>query len=68
MSDRPDLVGRTTELINIPSVSHDEEAITNHIASLFEGLDAQRLRVEETAGASRVRAARVSRAGEDDSE
>ena len=40
MSDRPDLVGRTTELINIPSVSHDEEAITNHIASLFEGLDA----------------------------
>ena len=35
---------------------------------LFEGLDAQRLRVEETAGASRVRAARVSRAGEDDSE
>lgn len=35
----PDLIGRTTELINIPSVSHNEEAITAHIAGLFAGFD-----------------------------
>lgn len=36
----PDLMARTAELVNIPSVSHNEAAITDHIAGLFDGLDA----------------------------
>lgn len=36
---QPDLIARTIELINIPSVSHDEAAITDHIAALFDGFD-----------------------------
>ena len=39
----PDLLARTAELIDIPSVSHDEAAITDHIAALFDGLDGSRL-------------------------
>ncbi len=35
-----DLLARTAELIDIPSVSHNEAAITQHIATLFDGLDA----------------------------
>jgi DNA replication and repair protein RecF len=35
---------------------------------LFEGLDAQRLRVEEAGGVSRVRAARATRANDDESD
>lgn len=34
-----DLIARTAELIDIPSVSHDEEAITAHLGGLFEGFD-----------------------------
>ena len=33
-------MARTAELVNIPSVSHNEAAITDHIAALFDGLDA----------------------------
>ncbi len=33
-------MARTAELIDIPSVSHNEAAITDHIAGLFEGLPA----------------------------
>ncbi|MEY2470074.1 MAG: succinyl-diaminopimelate desuccinylase [Actinomycetota bacterium] len=40
MSDAPDLIARTRELIDIPSVSHAEAAITDHIAALFAGFDA----------------------------
>jgi len=36
---RPDLIARTAELINIPSVSHNEAAITDHIAELFAEFD-----------------------------
>ena len=36
----PDLIARTRELIDIPSVSHDEAAITDHIASLLGGIEA----------------------------
>jgi succinyl-diaminopimelate desuccinylase len=32
-------MARTAELVDIPSVSHDEAAITAHIASLFAGMD-----------------------------
>ncbi len=39
----PDLMARTAELIDIPSVSHNEEAITDHLASLFDGLDCFRV-------------------------
>lgn len=36
---RPDLIARTIELINIPSVSHNEAAITGHVAELFAKFD-----------------------------
>ncbi|MEY2399010.1 MAG: succinyl-diaminopimelate desuccinylase [Actinomycetota bacterium] len=36
-------MARTVELINIASVSHHEAAITNHIASLFDGVSAFRV-------------------------
>ncbi|MEY2473038.1 MAG: succinyl-diaminopimelate desuccinylase [Actinomycetota bacterium] len=40
MSDgTPDLLARTAELIDIPSVSHDEAAITDHLAAIFDKLD-----------------------------
>ncbi|HVT78208.1 MAG TPA: succinyl-diaminopimelate desuccinylase [Acidimicrobiales bacterium] len=35
----PDLLARTAELIDIPSVSHDEAAITEHLQAFFGGLD-----------------------------
>ncbi len=35
----PDLMARTAELIDIPSVSHNEEAITRHITALLDGFD-----------------------------
>jgi succinyl-diaminopimelate desuccinylase len=35
----PDLLARTAELVDIPSVSHNEAAITDHIAGLFAGFD-----------------------------
>lgn len=35
----PDLLARTAELVDIPSVSHDEAAITDHIAAVFDKLD-----------------------------
>ena len=35
----PTSCARTAELIDIPSVSHDEAAITDHIAAIFDELD-----------------------------
>ncbi len=35
----PDLLRLTAELVDIPSVSHDEAAITDHIAAIFERLE-----------------------------
>jgi succinyl-diaminopimelate desuccinylase len=40
MSKTPDLIARTRELVDIPSVSHNEAAITDHIAALFDAFDA----------------------------
>lgn len=51
MSEFPDLLARTAELVDIPSVSHNEAAITDHIGCAFDKLHAFRV---ERVGANLV--------------